>query len=154
MNAKACTYRLLLDGLAYLENQLHDKSAAYTKVMDYIESNKKKEALYAKADSIVMQLRQITSDRKKIESEKKRLSEYSVKLSDTITPSFLNANKALEEAKAKLSIIENNERQKQEELDAMGMKALYDRLNKTTAILAAIDEAKTMLHHLNSTKKA
>ena len=55
---------------------------------------------------------------------KKRLSEYSVKLSNTITPSFLNANKALEEAKAKLSIIENNEKQKQEELDAMGMKAL------------------------------
>ena len=51
-------------------------------------------------------------------------------------------------------IIENNEKQKQEELDAMGMKALYDRLNNTTAILAAIDEAKTMLHHLDSTKKA
>ena len=62
--------------------------------------------------------------------------------------------KRQEEAKAKLLIIENNERQKQEELDAMGMKALYDRLNKTTAILAAIDEAKTMLHHLDSTKKA
>ena len=154
MSEKACTYRLLLDGLAYLENQLQDKSAAYTKVMDYIESNKKKEALYAKADSIVMQLRQITSDRKKIESEKRRLSEYCLKLSNTITPSFLNANKALEEAKAKLSIIENNEKQKQEELDAMGMKALYDRLNKATAILAAIDEAKTMLHHLDSTKKA
>ena len=145
---------MLLDGLAYLENQLHDKSAAYAKVMEYIESNKKKEALYAKVDSIVMQLSQITSDRKKIESEKKRLIEYSVKLSNTFTPSFLNANKAQEEAKAKLLIIENNERQKQEELDAMGMKTLYDRLNKTTAILAAIDEAKTMLHHLDSTKKA
>ena len=76
------------------------------------------------------------------------------KLSNTIIPQFQMADKALEEAKAKLAAIEDNERQKQEELDAMGMKALYDSLNKITAILSAIDEAKTMLIHLDSAKTA
>ena len=154
MNEKACTYRLLLDGLAYLENQLHDKTTTYSQVMDFIESNKSKEAFYAKADSIVVLLRQIASDRKKIEYEKKRLAEYNTKLSDTLVPSFQSADKALEEGKAKLSIIENNERQNQDELDSMGMKALYDSLNESVAVLSAIDEAKTMLVHLDSARTA
>lgn len=79
---------------------------------------------------------------------------FDKKLSDTLIPQFQKADKTLEEAKDKLSLIENNERQKQEELDAMGMKALYDSLNKTIAILSAIDEAKTMLTNLDSAKAA
>ena len=96
MNEKVCTYRLLLNRLAYLDK----------------------------------------------------------KLSDTLIPQFQKADKALEEAKEKLAAIEDNEKQKQEELDAIGMKALYDSLNKTTAILSAINEAKTMLIHLDSAKTA
>ena len=96
MNEKVCTYRLLLNRLAYLDK----------------------------------------------------------KLSDTLIPQFQKADKALEEAKEKLAAIEDNEKQKQEELDAIGMKALYDSLNKNTAILSAIDEAKTMLIHLDSAKTA
>ena len=96
MNEKVCTYRLLLNRLAYLDK----------------------------------------------------------KLSDTLIPQFQKADKALEEAKEKLAAIEDNEKQKQEELDEIGMKALYDSLNKTTAILSAINEAKTMLIHLDSAKTA
>lgn len=96
MDKKVCTYRLLLDGLAYLDR----------------------------------------------------------KLSNTLIPQFQNDDKALKEAKEKQAAIENEERQKHEELDAMGMKALYDNLNKSTAVLSAIDEAKTMLIHLNSAKTA
>ena len=96
MNEKVCTYRLLLNRLAYLDK----------------------------------------------------------KLSDTLIPQFQKADKALEEEKEKLTVIENNEKQKQEELDAIGMKALYDSLNKTTAILSVINEAKTMLIHLDSAKTA
>ena len=83
-----------------------------------------------------------------------RLAYLDKKLSDTLIPQFQKADKALEEEKEKLTVIENNEKLKQEELDAMGMKALYDSLNKITAILSAIDEAKTMLIHLDSAKKA
>ena len=96
MNEKVCTYRLLLNRLAYLDK----------------------------------------------------------KLSDTLIPQFQKADKALEEAKEKLAAIEDNEKKKQEELDEIGMKALYDSLNKNTAILSAIDEAKTMLIHLDSAKTA
>lgn len=83
-----------------------------------------------------------------------RLAYLDKKLSDTLIPQFQKADKALEEEKEKLTVIENNEKLKQEELDAMGMKALYDSLNKITAILSAIDEAKTMLIHLDSAKTA
>ena len=83
-----------------------------------------------------------------------RLAYLDKKLSDTLIPQFQKADKALEEAKEKLAAIEDNEKKKQEELDAMGMKALYDSLNNITAILSAIDEAKTMLIHLDSAKTA
>ena len=83
-----------------------------------------------------------------------RLAYLDKKLSDTLIPQFQKADKALEEGKEKLAAIEDNEKKKQEELDAMGMKALYDSLNKITAILSAIDEAKTMLIHLDSAKTA
>src|SRR5574344_1445908 len=54
-----------------------------------------------------------------------RLAYLDKKLSDTLIPQFQKADKALEEEKEKLTVIENNEKLKQEELDAMGMKALY-----------------------------
>lgn len=153
-NGLADTYRRLLGAIACYEHQYKEKDAAYSLVRKYIADNGDKEDLYAKADGIVLQLKQVADNRAKTEKEKRTIEDEKRLLTDTLIPQYESTQKALDEANAQVAHTDSDLRNRQEALDAMGMSELYRKQQDLTALVTRIDHATTMLDSLDNAKKA
>ena len=148
------TYRSLIGGIAYYENLQKEKNDAYALVKKYIAENADKESLYDKADAIAIQLKQIDADRIRIGNEKRKITDNSRTLAESLVPQFNKAEKALADANGTIRQHENEIKTREEELDAMGMNALYKKQQDTSGLVSLIDHAKTMLNNLDNVRKA
>ncbi|MGM9732723.1 MAG: AAA family ATPase [Prevotella sp.] len=148
------TYRSLIGGIAFYENLQKEKNDAYALVKKYIADNADKETLYDKADALAIQLRQIDADRIRIGNEKRKIIDNSRTLNETLLPQYDKAEKAIADANEAIRQCENDIKRHEEELDDIGMNALYKKQQDISALLSLIDHAKTMLNNLDNIRKA
>lgn len=148
----ASTYQELVGGILCFENLYKEKTHEFEAVKLFLAQHASQMELYEKADRIALQLNQVASDRIKVDTENKKIADNRERLSHRLIPQYQAAEKALADANESLIQCENEGKQRQDELEAIGMNNLYKKQQELSALLNRIQYAKTLLQTLANIK--